>query len=81
MAEPGATRRPTISDIARLALQFSIANPDITTTIAGSANPANIRKWSQWAAEPLDRMLLSEVLDIFKPVKNIGHTEGLGKNN
>ena len=68
-------------DIAKLALQFSIANPDITTTIAGSANPDNIRKWAQWAAEPLDKALLSEVLDIFKPVKNLGHTEGLAKNN
>src|SRR2546430_173816 len=37
-------------DIAKLALQFSIANPDITTTVAGSANPANIQKWAQWAA-------------------------------
>ncbi len=27
-------------DIAKLALQFSLANPDITTTVAGSANPA-----------------------------------------
>jgi len=68
-------------DIAKLALQFSIAHPDITTTIAGSANPENIRKWSQWAAEPLDQALLAEVLDIFKPVKNLGHTEGLAKNN
>src|SRR5947209_10560119 len=68
-------------DIAKLALQFSIANPDITTTIAGSANPQNIQKWAQWADEPLDRQLLSEVLEIFKPVKNIGHTEGLPENN
>ena len=68
-------------DIAKLALQFSIANPDITTTIAGSANPDNIRKWAQWAAEPIDQALLAEVLDIFKPVKNIGHVEGLAKNN
>jgi L-galactose dehydrogenase len=30
-------------DIAQLALQFSIANEDITTTVAGSANPENIR--------------------------------------
>jgi hypothetical protein len=35
------------SDIAKLALQFSCANPDITSTIAGSANPANIRRWIQ----------------------------------
>jgi L-galactose dehydrogenase len=68
-------------DIAKLAVQFSIANPDITTTVAGSANPQNIRKWSQWAAEPVDQLLLSEVLEIFRPVKNIGHPEGLLKNN
>ena len=68
-------------DIAKLALQFSIANPDITTTIAGSANPANIRQWAQWAAEPLDRHLLAEVQEIFKPVKNLGHVEGLAENN
>ena len=68
-------------DIARLALQFSIAHPEITTTIAGSANPENIRKWAQWAAEPIDEALLAEVREIFKPVKNIGHVEGLAKNN
>ena len=68
-------------DIAKLALQFSLANPDITTTIAGSANPANIRQWTQWAAEPLDRQLLAEVQEIFQPVKNLGHVEGLAENN
>jgi aryl-alcohol dehydrogenase-like predicted oxidoreductase len=69
------------SDIAKLALQFSLANPDITTTVAGSANPNNIRNWAKWAAEPIDHELLAEVLAIFAPVKNIGHTEGLLKNN
>ena len=68
-------------DIAKLALQFSLANPDITTTVAGSANPENIRQWAQWAEEPLDEQLLSEVQDIFKPVGNVGHLEGLAKNN
>lgn len=69
------------SDIAKLALQYSIANPAITTTVAGSANPNNIRNWAKWAAEPIDQELLAEVLAIFAPVKNIGHTEGLLKNN
>jgi L-galactose dehydrogenase len=69
------------SDIAKLALQFSCANPDITTTIAGSANPENIRKWAQWIAEPIDNDLLREVQTIFASVKNIGHVEGLAKNN
>ncbi len=67
--------------IAKLALQFSIANPDIATTVAGSANPANIQKWAQWAEEPLDQRLLAEVLQIFQPVKNLGHVEGLPENN
>jgi aryl-alcohol dehydrogenase-like predicted oxidoreductase len=69
------------SDIAKLALQFSIRNPHITTTVAGSANPSNIRNWARWAAEPIDEGLLSEVLAIFAPVKNIGHLEGLPENN
>src|SRR5688572_14855081 len=69
------------SDIAKLALQFSCANPDIATTIAGSANPQNIRNWSKWIAEPFDQQLLAEVLEIFHPVKNLGHTEGLAMNN
>ena len=68
-------------DVAKLAIQFSIANPEITTTIAGSANPENIRNWAKWAAEPIDAQLLAEVLKIFEPVKNIGHREGLTKNN
>ena len=68
-------------DIAKLALQFSLANPDITTTVSGSANPENIRNWAKWAAEPLDQQLLAEVQAIFAPVKNLGHKEGLAENN
>ena len=68
-------------DIAKLALQFSIANPDITTTVSGSANPKNIRNWAAWAAEPLDQALLAEVLALFAPVHNRGHVEGLPENN
>lgn len=68
-------------DIAKLALQFSCSHPDIATTIAGSANPANIRNWAQWLAEPIDEQLLREVQAILAPVKNIGHVEGLPENN
>ena len=69
------------TDIAKLALQFSLSNPDITTTVSGSANPLNIRKWAQWAEEPIDEALLADVQAIFAPVKNIGHSEGLPENN
>lgn len=68
-------------DIAQLALQFSVANPDIATTIAGSASPENIQKWARWLSEPLNPALLREVQRIFEPVKNIGHIEGLPENN
>ena len=62
-------------------MQFSIAHLDITTTVAGSANPDNIRNWARWAELPLDQQLLADVLKILEPVKNIGHLEGLPKNN
>ncbi len=68
-------------DIAKLALQFSLAHPDVATTISGSANPQNIRNWATWAAEPIDQHLLNEVHAIFAPVKNLGHREGLPENN
>jgi aryl-alcohol dehydrogenase-like predicted oxidoreductase len=68
-------------DIAQLALQFCLQNQDITTTVAGSANPENIRKWARWAQEPLPGPLLAEVQAIFDPVRNLGHAEGLPENN
>jgi len=68
-------------DIAQLAVQFCVANEEITTTIAGSANPDNVRNWAKWAAAPMDEELLAEVLAIIEPIKDIGHIEGLRENN
>lgn len=68
-------------DIAQLALQFSCELEDIASTVAGSANPKNVAKWAKWLAEPIDRSLLAQVQEIFAPVKNIGHIEGLPENN
>jgi aryl-alcohol dehydrogenase-like predicted oxidoreductase len=68
-------------DIAQLALQFSCANKDMATTIAGSANPNNIRKWVQWLESPVDTELISEVIAILEPVRNVGHREGMPENN
>ena len=50
-------------DIAQLAVQYSIANEDMTTCIVGSASPDNVRKWVKWADAPMDQQLLKEVLD------------------
>jgi aryl-alcohol dehydrogenase-like predicted oxidoreductase len=69
------------TDIAKLALQFSISHPEIATTVAGSANPVNIANWAKWASEPMDETLLREVQAIFAPVRNIGHVEGRLENN
>ena len=68
-------------DIAQLALQFSQVNPDMTTCVTGSANPQRIAQWVQWAEQPLDETLLSEVQEIIKPVHNWHHIEGRPENN
>lgn len=68
-------------DIAQLALQFSMANPDLATCVVGSANPANIEKWAKWAALPLDQTLVAEVQAILRPIHNWFYIEGRPENN
>ena len=68
-------------DIAQLALQFSIANEEMTTCITGSANQVRIRQWAEWAEIPLDETLVAEVQDILKPIHNWFYTEGRPENN
>lgn len=68
-------------DIAQLAVQFSIANEDMTTCIVGSANPENVRKWVNWSQLPLDQQLLNEVLEILRPIHNWFYVEGRPENN
>ncbi len=69
------------SDLAKLALQFSVANPNITSCVAGSANPTRIREWAKWIEEPLDQELLNEVLEILSPIHNWFYIEGRPENN
>ena len=69
------------ADIATLALQYSIANQDMTTCITGSASPQRIAQWAQWAAQPIDQSLLDEVLQILKPIHNWFYVEGRAENN
>ena len=58
------------SDISKLAMQFSTQNPDITTTMFSSANPYSVRRNVAWSSEPIDEILLGEVLEILSPVSN-----------
>ena len=68
-------------DIAQLALQYSLANPDFTTCVTGSANPNRVSQWVDWAEQPLDETLLAETLEILKPIHNWFYIEGRPENN
>jgi aryl-alcohol dehydrogenase-like predicted oxidoreductase len=68
-------------DIAQLALQFSIAHPQMTTCVTGSANPDRIKQWVEWAAQPIDEGLLKEVVEILQPIHNWCYVEGRPENN
>ena len=68
-------------DIASLAIRFCVENPDLTTTVAGRANPANMTNILKWVEEPLDRQLLTEVQAILEPVKNVLWPVGRPENS
>jgi L-galactose dehydrogenase len=69
------------ADIAKLALQFSVANPDIPVNIIGSADPNRMLKNIQEIDEPLDEELLLEVLNILEPVHNVTWPSGRPENS
>lgn len=69
------------ASIMKLAVQFSVAEERISTTLVGSANPDNIRENAAWVAEPIDETLLAEVLDILKPIHNVTWPVGVAANN
>jgi len=69
------------SDIAQVAIQFSVANPRIHTTCLGSANPENVKKAVCWIAEPLDPELLTRVRTILAPIQDKTWMVGRPENN
>lgn len=69
------------ADIAKLAVQFSAANPDLATTLVGTANPKNIEKNVHWLEEPIDEELLAEVQAILAPIQNQTWMTGRAENN
>ena len=68
-------------DIASLAIRFCVENSDLTTTVAGTANPANMSNLLKWVEEPLDRQLLAEVQAILEPVKDVLWPVGRPENS
>jgi L-galactose dehydrogenase len=69
------------TEIGKLALQFSVANPDIPTNIVGTANPQRILQNIREIEEPLDPQLLADVLKILEPVHNVTWPSGREENN
>ena len=50
--------------IEKLAVQYSVSNPHIASTLFSSANPANVRRNIEWANEEPDWNLVKEVQEI-----------------
>ena len=69
------------ADIASLAIQFCVERPDVTTTVAGTANPTNMTNILKWIEEPLDREQLQEVQRILEPVKDVLWPVGRPENS
>lgn len=57
--------------IEKLAIQYSISNPRIATTLFSSANPDNVRKNLEYASTPADPVLVKEVQDIIGDQKRV----------
>lgn len=69
------------ADLAKLALQFSVANPDIHTTVVGTASPERILENIRQIDDPLDPALLSKVQEILRPIHNVTWPSGRPENN
>jgi L-galactose dehydrogenase len=79
--EAAAYCRSQGTDIAKLAMQFSVGNPAIHTTLVGTASPANIENNVKWIAEPIDTDLLERVEEILAGIKDRGWILGRPENN
>ncbi|WP_079696548.1 MULTISPECIES: aldo/keto reductase [unclassified Paenibacillus] len=69
------------NDIAKLAVQFSTSNERIPTTLVSSASQRNILNNAAWVEEPIDQILLDEVLRILAPLHNETWSSGRPEYN
>jgi L-galactose dehydrogenase len=80
-ARAAAHCRARGASIEKLAVQYSLTNPDIATTLVGTANPKEMDQNIAWTNDPIDQILLAEVLAILKPVHNVSWPSGRPENN
>lgn len=68
-------------DIAQLAIQFTLTNPDISTTLVGTASPEHLKQNVEWIQTPIDHELLAKVQAILAPIHNRTWPSGRPENN
>ncbi|MEH7380490.1 aldo/keto reductase [Bacillus sp. JJ1533] len=68
-------------NLSKLAIQYSVSNTNIPTTLVGTANPKYIEENISWVNEPMDMDLLVNVQEILSPIKNMTWKSGLLENN
>lgn len=68
------------TNVARLALQYAIANPAIPTTLVGMRSAQEVEQNIAWIEDPIDPQLLAEVEAILAPVHNRTWDTGLPEN-
>lgn len=69
------------SDLAKLALQFSVSAPGPASTLFGSADPRNVQQNVRWVEEPMDDELLTDVLSILRSVRDVTWPSGRPEND
>ena len=57
--------------IEKLAMQFSVSNPKVATTLFSTTNPENVKKNIAFIEEPVDWELVREVQDIIGDQKRV----------
>eukprot|EP00897_Mesotaenium_endlicherianum_P001748 jgi/Mesen1/1600/ME000134S00718 len=72
-------------NLATLALQYAVQNPDISTTLVGMCSSAqvkeNVEAVLQSVQGSIDAQILSELEGFMKPIKNVTWPSGLPENN
>jgi L-galactose dehydrogenase len=69
------------ADLAKLAIQFSVAHEEIPTTLVSTASPDTIRRNAAWTEEAIDQELLLRVLEMLAPIANQTWPSGRPENN
>ena len=80
-ARAAAFCRERGTDLSKLALQFSVAHPDLATTLVGTASPENMAKNVRWVEEPMDLDLLAQVMQMLESIHNKTWPSGRPENN